>query len=97
MTNASADKVGARFPNMRFATAAIDWFRNQAVAPEAIGIFAITPDHKIRPPQVGDNRRSDLQWIVSLDLARANLDKRVATEALRREGGALLKRLPEGM
>ena len=82
---------------MRHATAAVDWFRNQAIAPEAIGVFAVTPDQKLRAPQAGDNRRTDLQWIVSLDLSRANIEKRVALETMRREGGALLKKLPAGV
>lgn len=94
MTTASADKIGARFRTMREATAAIDWLRNQAIDSGAIEILAITPDEKLRPPQAGDNRRSDLQWIVALDLSRASIEKRVAIAALRREGGTLLKRLP---
>lgn len=81
---------------MREATAAIDWFRNQAIDSGAIEILAITPDQKLRPPQAGDNRRTDLQWIVALDLTRARLDRSVALAALRREGGTPLRRIPSG-
>lgn len=94
MTTASADKIGARFRTMRDATAAIDWFRNQAIDSGAIEILAITAEHKLRPPRAGDNRRTDLQWIVAVDLARAKLNRSVALAALRREGGTLLRRIP---
>ena len=81
---------------MRYATAAMDWFRNQAIPSDAIGIMALTPDKKLRAPQAGDNRRADLQWIVSLDLSRAKIERRVALETMRREGGSVLKRIPDG-
>lgn len=86
--------VVAEFPQMRYATAAIDWFRNQGIDAEAIGAFAVPPGGQPRPPRPGDNQRDDLTWIVSLDLARAKLPRRVATDTMKREGGKLLAAVP---
>lgn len=82
-----AEMLRATFRDVRAATSAIDWFRNQAIAPEAIGVLAVPPGGAPRPPQAGDNRRTDLGWIVSLDLSRAHIPKSVALATFRREGG----------
>lgn len=82
--------VAAKFAQMRNATAAIDWFRNQSIDPAAIGVFAVPPGGQPRAPRPGDNQRDDLTWIVSLDLPNAQIERRVALDALTREGGKLL-------
>ena len=79
--------LSARFTDMRGVTATVDWFVNQGIATDAITVLIVGPDGQRRPPQRGDNRRSDLSWIVSLDLARATITKREALDAFRREGG----------
>src|SRR6202022_1649072 len=56
--------VAATFSAVGNATAAVDWFRNQAVDPDAIGIMAVAPGEKPRRTQPGDNQRPDLSWIV---------------------------------
>lgn len=89
-----SDTIAARFAFIRHATAAIDWFRNQGIAPDAIDALAVPPSGRPRPPQPGDNRRSDLGWIVALDLKRANITRAEAVAAMRREGGKLLSRMP---
>jgi hypothetical protein len=91
---AQSQVIAAEFPQMRYATAAIDWFRNQGIDPDAIGAFAVPPGGQPRPPRPGDNQRDDLVWIVSLDLARAKFTRRVAVDAMKREGGKLLARAP---
>ncbi|MDQ6825058.1 MAG: hypothetical protein M3007_06305, partial [Candidatus Eremiobacteraeota bacterium] len=63
--------VAASFPLMGYATGAIDWFRNQAIDPDAIVVAAVPPGGQPRAPQRGDNARSDLRWIVALDLDAA--------------------------
>jgi len=93
----NSNKVAARYAHIRELTAAVDWFRNQAIAPEALTIWTVGPDRKLRPPQSGDNRRSDLAWILSVDLTRAKIEKRVAMESLRREGGYVYRFTPEGI
>jgi hypothetical protein len=87
--------VAASFPLMRYATAAIDWFRNQSIDPDAIAVAAVPPDGKPRAPQRGDNARTDLSWIVALDVDAARIPRAVAAAALKREGGKLLARIPD--
>jgi len=91
------EKVAARFSDMRGVTAAVDWFRNQAIADQHVRVWVVPPDKLLRAPQAGDNRRTDLQWIVSVDYRGANIEKRVAEEALVREGGALYPIAPNGI
>jgi hypothetical protein len=86
--------VAASFSLVNDATGAVDWFRNQAIAPEAIVIAAVPPGAEPRLPQRGDNERKDLTWIVALDLTRAAIPRSVAKDALRREGGKILSRIP---
>lgn len=81
--------IAATFGAVGNATAAVDWFRNQAVDPDAIGILAVAPGEKPRRTQPGDNQRPDLSWIVSIDLDRARLTKQIATETMKREGGKI--------
>lgn len=87
--------VAASFPLLRYATAAIDWFRNQAIDPGAIIVAAVPADGPPRAPQRGDNMRADVTWIVALDLPAARIRRDVAVAALRREGGKLLANIPE--
>jgi hypothetical protein len=87
--------VAASFPLMRYATGAIDWFRNQAVDPGAIAVAAIGPDGKLRAPQRGDNSRDDVQWIVAIDLRAARIPRAVALATFTREGGKPLATVPE--
>ena len=91
---AQSDVIAATFKQMRYATGAIDWFRNQGIDAAAIGAYAVPPGGQPRAPRPGDNQRDDLTWIVSLDLSRAQLDRRVAIDAMKREGGTLLARAP---
>ena len=86
--------IAARFAQMRYATSAIDWFRNQGIDASAIGAFAVPPGGQPRAPRPGDNQRDDLTWIVSLDLARAKINRRVALDAMKREGGTLIADAP---
>jgi hypothetical protein len=87
--------VAASFPLLRYATAAIDWFRNQAIDPDAIIVAAVPPDERPRAPRRGDNMRADVTWIVALDLDAARIRRDVAVAAMRREGGKLLANIPE--
>jgi hypothetical protein len=87
-----SDIVIATFTAVRNATAAVDWFRNQRVDPQAISIMALPPGEQARPTQPGDNRRTDLAWQVSIDLRRSGIDRRVAVETMRREGGSVARR-----
>jgi len=87
--------VAASFSLLRYATAAIDWFTNQAIDPDAIIVAAVPPDGQPRAPQRGDNMRADVTWIVALDLDAAKIRRDVAIAALRREGGKLLARIPD--
>lgn len=96
LTMKKSQQIAARFTQLRDATAAIDWFRNQAIDPAAIGAFAVPPDGQPRPPRAGDNARTDLGWIVSLDLDRARISRQDAVATMRREGGSLLGRAPDG-
>jgi hypothetical protein len=86
--------VAASFDVLGQATGAVDWFRNQGTDPDAILIAAVAPGEKPRAPQRGDNRRTDLRWIVALDLAAAPVAYRQAADTLQREGGALMAELP---
>ena len=87
--------VAASFPHMRSATGAIDWFRNQAIDPTAILVAAVPPDGRPRAPQRGDNERTDLRWIVALDLDAARIPRSVAVATLTREGGKRLAQVPD--
>ncbi|GEM_PF-1617087 len=87
--------VAASFSLMRYATGAIDWFRNQAIDPSAIIVAAIGPDGRPRAPQRGDNVRTDLRWIVALDCDAARIPRAVAAATLQREGGKRLAQLPD--
>ena len=89
--------VAATFPILRYATGAVDWFRNQGIDADAIVIAAQTPHGELRAPQRGDNARDDLRWIVALDLNAAKLGRAQAAETLQREGGKLLKRIPDDL
>ena len=91
---AQSDVIAATFTQMRYATGAIDWFRNQGIDAAAIGAYAVPPGGQPRAPRPGDNQRDDLTWIVSLDLSRAQLERRVAIDTMKREGGTLLARAP---
>ena len=86
--------VAASFPIMRYATAAVDWFLNQAIDPDAIVIAAVPPDGRARAPQRGDSERTDLTWIVALDLTAAAIPRSVALATLKREGGKRLAQIP---
>ena len=89
--------VAAVFPILRLATGAVDWFRNQAIDPQAIIIAAQLPDGSLRLPERGDNMRTDLKWVVGLNLDAVRFDKTVALDTLRREGGTLLKHIPHDL
>src|SRR4029077_10220136 len=89
------DYVAASFSLLRYATGAIDWFRNQAIDADAIIVAAVPPDGRPRAPQRGDNMRADVTWIVALDLDAANIRRDVAVAAMRREGGKLLAKIPD--
>jgi hypothetical protein len=86
--------VAASFALMRYATGAVDWFLNQAIDPDAIVIAAVPPDGRARAPQRGDSARTDLSWIVALDLDAASISRSVALETLKREGGKKLSQIP---
>jgi hypothetical protein len=87
--------VAASFSLLRYATGAIDWFRNQAIDPDAIIVAAVPPDGQPRAPQRGDNMRADVTWIVALNLDAAKIRRDVAIATLRREGGKLLAKIPD--
>jgi hypothetical protein len=79
--------AAATFAQLRDATAAIDWFRNQGIEPSCILVAAAMPGERPREPEHGDNLRTDLTWYVALDLARARLPLPVIRATFRREGG----------
>ena len=87
---ATSDVVTATFTVPRAATAAVDWFLNQAIEHDAVSVRVAAGDEAPRPTRAGDNRRDDLTWIVSVDVQRARLKKRIAVETMKREGGTLL-------
>jgi hypothetical protein len=88
--------VAATFDAVRDATAAVDWFRNQGTDPEAIGISALPPGERPRAPRPGDNHRTGLAWLVTIDLKRAPVSRRIAIETMKREGGKITNRaLPD--
>lgn len=86
---ATADVVTATFTLPRAAVAAVDWFLNQAIDRDAVTVRVASGDERPRPTRAGDNRRNDLTWIVSIDVQRARLKKRIAVETMKREGGTL--------
>ena len=89
--------VAALFPILRYATGAVDWFRNQAIDPDAIVIAAQSPQGDLRAPQRGDNMRTDLKWVVALNLDEAKIGRAQALATLQREGGVILKRIPDDL
>jgi len=86
---ATSDVVTATFALPRGATAAVDWFLNQAIDRAAVTVRVAAGGEPPRPTRAGDNRRDDLTWIVSIDVQRARIRKRVAVETMKREGGSL--------
>ena len=86
---ATSDVVTATFTLPRAATAAVDWFLNQAIDRDAVTVQVAAGDQRPRPTRAGDNRRNDLTWIVSIDVQRARLKKKIAVETMKREGGTL--------
>jgi hypothetical protein len=91
------DVIAARFANVNSATAAIDWFTNQALPDGAMRIFAQQANAKPRPPKAGDNARTDVSWIVAVDFTRARMPKADVLATMRREGGAILSEIPTGI
>jgi hypothetical protein len=88
---ATGTYIAAAFTLLRDATAAIDWLRNQGVAPQLIQVAVRDPgDGGLRSPMRGDDRRRDLTWFVGIDTRAAGLPASVVRDALRREGGRLL-------
>lgn len=83
----ASDVITATFASSRGATAAIDWFLNQAIDRGALSVRVAGKGEQPRAPGPGDNRRDDLTWSVSVDLSRAPLKKRLVVETMRREGG----------
>lgn len=81
--------ITATFATPRAATAAIDWFLNQAIDRDAITVSVIAPGEQARPSRSGDNRRADLTWVVAVDTERARLPLTIVNETMRREGGKL--------
>lgn len=86
--------AAASFTLLRDATAAIDWFRNQGIAPESIIVAAQPPGEPLRAPRRGDNLRTDLTWVVALDLQAAALSRSIARGTFEREGGRNLSQIP---
>ena len=86
------ERVSAIFGTVREATAAVDWFRNQGTDPAAIGIEVRSAGQAPRPTRSGDNLRTDLSLIVSLDVDKAPFGRRLAIETFVREGGKVTSR-----
>lgn len=86
------DRISAVFDAVRNATAAVDWFRNQGTDPSAIAVEALEPGRAPRPTQPGDNARSGLSWMVTIDVKRAPFGTRTAIETFAREGGKVKRR-----
>jgi hypothetical protein len=91
------DVIAARFVNVNTATAAIDWFTNQALPDGSLRIYAQQANAKPRPPKAGDDARPDVSWIVAVDVARARIPKADVLATMRREGGAVLAEVPAGI
>jgi hypothetical protein len=91
------DVIAARFDNVNSASAAIDWFTNQALPEGALRIFAQQPNARPRAPRAGDNARTDVSWIVAVDVDRAKITKADVLATMRREGGAVLAEVPSGI
>ena len=91
------DMIAARFADVNSATAAIDWFTNQALPEGALRIFTQLPNAKPRAPRAGDSARADVSWIVAVDLDRAKIPKADVLATIRREGGAVLSEVPSGI
>jgi len=89
--------IAAKFARMGDASAALGWFTNQALPVGSLRIFAVQGSSAPRAPKAGDDARRDVTWIVAVDIDRARLRKIDALDTLRREGGAVLARLPDGM
>ncbi len=87
----TATVITATFETSRAATAAIDWFLNQAIDRDAISLAVIPPDGQRRAPRAGDNRRTDLTWVVAVDTERARLRAPIVVETMKREGGTISK------
>ena len=85
----ASDVVTATFSTSRYATAAVDWFLNQAIDRDAVSVRVAGKGELPRAPGPGDNRRADLTWSVSVDLSLAPLKKRIVVETMRREGGRI--------
>ena len=88
----SSHIVSATFSSLGGATAAIDWFLNQAIDRDAVSVQVIPPGEQPRPLRPGDNRRTDLTWVVNIDPERARLTKQIVVETMIREGGTISKR-----
>ena len=93
----SSNVITATFPSARSATAAVDWFLNQAIDRDAVSVRVVPQGERPRPPRPGDNRRSDLEWVVSIDFGRAKLSKQIAFETMKREGGAIVTTATAGV
>jgi hypothetical protein len=93
----STNIVTATFPSARYATAAVDWFLNQAIDRDAITVEVAAHAERPRAPRPGDNRRSDLTWLVSIDVERAGLRKQDVIQTMKREGGTLAARPTAGV
>ena len=91
------DVISARFANVNSATAAIDWFTNQALPDGALRIYVQQPNSKPRAPRAGDNMRADVTWIVAIDVDIARIPKADVLATMRREGGAVLAEVPSGI
>ena len=91
------DVIAARFANVNSATAAIDWFTNQALPDGALRIYAQQANAKPRPPKAGDKARTDISWIVAVDFSRARMPKADVLATMRREGGLIMSEVPAGI
>ncbi len=82
---------------LRAATAAMDWFTNQAVSSGSLSVRAVPRGAEPRLPQRGDNARTDMTWIVAVDAARAGLARWEILDAIARQGGKLLAFVPQSL
>jgi hypothetical protein len=92
---ARSNIITASFASARDAAAAVDWFGNQRTPPDAVRIHVWAPGENPRPTRAGDNQRADLTWLVSIDVDRAGLRKRIAMETMKREGGKFVAALAD--